>query len=98
MHKERFAGLVPMATNADVRHFAKQLRDMPIRAYSNIDDEIAGFGLFDRSAVETLRSMGGNVQTFSDARGAGHNCWDRVYSDGEVFAWMLAQRKRDWGR
>ena len=97
-YKERFAGLVPMATNADVRHFAPQLRDMPIRAYSNVDDEIAGFGLFDRSAVETLRSMGGSVQTFSDARGAGHNCWDRVFGDAEVFGWMLGQRKREWGR
>jgi predicted peptidase len=93
-HKDRFAALVPMATNADVRHFVPQLVDMPIRAYANVDDGIAGFGLFDRSAVEMIRNLGGTRQVFSDAHGAGHNCWDRVYGAGEVFGWMLGQRRR----
>jgi predicted peptidase len=93
-HTDRFAGLVPMATNADVRKFAPPLVDMPIRAYANMDDTFAGFGLFDRSAVETLRSMGGTRQEFNDAHGSGHNCWDRVYGAGQVFGWMLGQRRR----
>jgi predicted peptidase len=96
-HKGRFAGLVPMATNADVRKFAPGLVNMPIRAYCNVDDGIAGFGLYDRSVVETLRSLGGRGQEFIDARGSGHNCWDRVYSAGEVFGWMLG-RRRDRGQ
>jgi hypothetical protein len=28
----------------------------------------------------------------------GHNCWDRAYSDGEFWSWMMSQRKNiPWG-
>jgi len=92
-YKDRFAALVPMASSDDARRWAPQLVKMPIRAYCNQGDIFATLGANDRGMVEHIRSLGGKDQEFMETHDPGHNCWDGVYNSGELFSWMLQQRR-----
>jgi len=92
-YKDRFAALVPMGSNASASKWAQDLVDMPIHAYCNGGDMFGGFGGNDRGMVERIKSLGGKLQEFTQTNDPGHDCWDRVYSEGDLFAWLLQQRR-----
>lgn len=92
-NKERFAALVPMASNGGVDKFASELVNMPIHAYCNAGDMFGGMGLNDRAGVEKIKTMGGTKAEFTEMHDGGHNCWDGVYGSGELFGWLQQQRK-----
>lgn len=93
-YKDRFAALVPMASNANATKWASDLVNMPIRAYCNGGDMFGGFGGNDRGMVERIKTLGGKNQEYTQTNDAGHNCWEGVYGSGELFSWMLQQRRR----
>jgi len=93
-YKDRFAALVPMGSNASADKYAGDLVNMPIHAYCNGSDMFGGFGGNDRGMVERIKSMGGKYAEFTQTNDAGHDCWDGVYGSGDLFSWMLQQRRR----
>jgi len=92
-YKDRFAALIPMASNANADKFAGELVNMPIRAYCNASDMFGGFGGNDRGMVERIKSLGGTKAEFTQCNDGGHDCWDGVYGSGELFGWLLQQRR-----
>jgi len=92
-YKERFAALIPMASNASADKYAGDLINMPIHAYCNSSDMFGGFGGNDRGMVERIKSMGGKYAEFTMCSDGGHDCWDGVYGSGELFGWLLQQRR-----
>lgn len=45
-----------------------------------------------RRMFEALKKLGGNVK-YTELANANHNAWDPAYSDAELIAWMLAQKR-----
>jgi hypothetical protein len=39
-----------------------------------------------------IKEAGGRVK-LTEYDAFGHDCWDRAYDEGELFKWMLAQRR-----
>ncbi len=90
-YKDRFAALVPMGTSAGDGKDAQTLVDMPIWAFHNSGDMFAGVWN-DTSMVAKINSLGGHAKI--NTYGAlGHDVWETVYAKGELFDWLLAQRR-----
>lgn len=90
-YKERFAALVPMGTSSGDGKDAQKLVDMPIWAFHNSGDMFAGVWN-DTSMVNKINSLGGHAMI--NTYGAlGHDVWETVYAKGELFEWLLAQRR-----
>lgn len=93
-YKNVFAALVPMGSNGTADKWVPELVDMNIRAYCNGGDMFAGFGGNDRGMVEKVKTAGGRNAEFTLTDGPGHDCWEGVYSSGELFSWLEVQRRR----
>lgn len=93
-YKDRFAALVPMASNASADKYAGELVNMPIHAFCNGGDMFGAFGGNDRGMIERIKNLGGKSAQFTQTNDGGHNCWEGVYGSGELFGWLLQQRRR----
>lgn len=89
--KDRFAALVPMGSNASAEKYAADLKNMPIKSYHNGGDPFAAIWN-DESMCSKVNAAGGHAD-FYRTDGGGHDCWSAVYSDGELFTWLLQQRR-----
>ncbi|HUO11037.1 MAG TPA: prolyl oligopeptidase family serine peptidase [Phycisphaerae bacterium] len=90
-YKDRFAALVPMGSSSYDGKDAQNLVDMPIWAFHNDGDMFAGVWN-DTSMVDKVNSLGGHAKI--NTYGAlGHDVWETVYAKGELFDWLLQQRK-----
>jgi predicted peptidase len=92
-YKSVFAALVPMGTSESPSKFADQLLDMPVHAYCNGGDVFAGMGMNDKGTVDRIHMLGGTNAEFTQTDGPGHDCWEGVYSSGDLFSWLLTQRR-----
>ena len=90
-YKNRFAALAPMASTTNDPGEARNLADMPIRAYHNSGDLIAAT-YWDTVMVERIRSFGGKAEMFV-TEGYGSNCWDYAYGQSDLFQWLAQQRR-----
>jgi predicted peptidase len=91
-HLDVFAALVPMggyADEASVEPLAKSR--IPIWALHNSGDFIVPVGGTRKMNKEIL-AKGGNIK-YEEFDQGGHNCWDRAYDSGGLFAWLQNQRK-----
>jgi predicted peptidase len=86
--KDRFACLAPMGSNEDY-HDPSQLVGIPIHAIYNSGDMFA----HDEGMINRIKSAGGNAD-YEVYDAAGHDCWERAYSEGGLFAWMQTQHRR----
>ena len=90
-YKDRFAALVPMGSSSYDGKDAQKLVDMPIWAFHNSGDMFAGVWN-DTGMVDKVNSLGGHAKV--NTYGAlGHDVWETVYAKGELFQWLLVQRK-----
>jgi len=89
-HPDRFAALVPMCSGPDLDD-APRLTTIPIWAFHNSVDPFRSAGKV-KEMCEKIKSLGGNVK-HTQYGDIGHDCWTRAYGEGEVFTWMLAQRR-----
>lgn len=86
-----FASCVPVCGGIDYVDSIR-LRDVPIWAFHGDADPIIPVEESKR-LVELVKKVGGNAR-LTLYPGVGHNSWDRAYSDPELWAWMLAQKKK----
>jgi len=89
-HPEIFSCLVPMGGFAATDEVPK-LTKYPIWALHNDGDFIVGSGN-TKSMISKLQEAGAHPKATIYPTG-GHDCWDAAYSEGELFQWMLAQRR-----
>src|SRR5581483_4653723 len=89
-HPEIFSAVVPMAGFA-APDVVPQLTNMPIWAFHNDGDFITGSGN-TKTMVQQIEAAGGHPKVTIYAEG-GQDCWDQAYSEGELFQWMMAQRR-----
>ncbi len=90
-YKNRFAALVPMGSSSYDGKDAPKLVDMPIWAFHNTGDMFAGVWN-DTEMVDKVNSLGGHAKI--NTYGAlGHDVWETVYAKGDLFQWLLEQRK-----
>jgi len=86
----RFSALVPMAGYADLDHVS-MLTTIPIWCFHNNGDFLVNVSA-SRDMCDRIKAAGGNPR-YTEYSSIGHNCWDEAYDQGELFNWMLAQRR-----
>jgi predicted peptidase len=92
-YSRRFAALVPIASNHAEPDLVDQLLRIPIRAYcSESGDTFASVN--DRSMVSRISARGGQAEFIATPTN-GHNCWDYVYGDSDVFRWIDQQSRQN---
>lgn len=70
---------------------AKKVSSLPIWMVHGAKDDVV---LPDesRKMFDALKKLGANVQ-YTELPNANHNAWDPAYSNAELIAWMLAQKR-----
>ena len=92
-YRTEFAALVPMCAYAAKDDQIPELAKIPVWCFHNtLDPFVMAAG--DHSTCDAINKAGGNAKyTEYLGLGQGHDCWDRAYNEGELFTWMLAQRR-----
>jgi predicted peptidase len=88
-HPEIFSALVPMGGFSAVDEVPRLTR-YPIWVLHNKGDWVVSSSNSEEM-VEKLRAAGASPR-FSEYDESGHDCWDRAYNEGEMFAWLQSQR------
>jgi predicted peptidase len=47
----------------------------------------------DREMVAAIQAAGNRNIQYTEYAGVGHNVWDMTYSNPDVIAWLLAQKR-----
>jgi predicted peptidase len=91
-----FAAMIPICggtlPNIGFPERIKVLKDMPIWVFHGGQDDVVPLKN-SQELVDVLTQHGGNVR-FTVYPDAGHDSWTRTYANPEVFAWLLAQKRR----
>lgn len=81
-----------LAAGADPHtEIGKRVASIPIWMVHGAKDDVV---LPDesRKMFDALKKLGANVQ-YTELPNANHNAWDTAYSNGDLIAWMLAQKR-----
>jgi predicted peptidase len=89
-HKQEFAALVPMCAYS-AYDFVPQLTNMPVWCFHNGGDPFVGSG-GSKEMCDRINAAGGHAK-YTQYSAFGHDCWNRAYNEGELFAWMLQQKR-----
>jgi predicted peptidase len=93
-YPERFSALVPMASYTDFAEVSR-LTSIPIWCFHNTGDfMVKASGT--REMCRRIKEAGGQIR-LTEYDAFGHDCWDRAYDEGDLFKWMLAQRRAGSG-
>ena len=71
---------------------AEAIGPTPVWSFHGSDD--AEIPVTQSRSMTAALLAHGNAARYTEFKGAGHDIWERVYSDPNVVHWMLAQRKR----
>jgi predicted peptidase len=85
-----FAAMVPIC-GGGMYWNASRLKNVPIWAFNGADDTIV-YPEESAKMVEAVNSCGGNAM-LTLYEGVAHPVWLDVYSNPEVYEWLLAQKK-----
>ena len=58
-------------------------------AFHGTDDPIVFFEESEKM-VNVVNRVGGNAK-LTEYKGVGHNCWEKTYSNPEIYKWLLAE-------
>jgi predicted peptidase len=89
-YPDRFSALVPMCAYS-AYDWVPQVAKLPIWCFHNSGDVLVGSGGTEEMC-KRIKDAGGNPK-FTKSGGMSHNCWDDAYAGGEVFQWMMSQRR-----
>jgi len=68
---------------------AEEIGPAPVWAFHGSNDSVIPV-----SESRSMTAALGKTARYTELKGAGHDIWERVYTDPNVVRWMLAQRKR----
>ncbi|HSI33433.1 MAG: hypothetical protein ACAI43_11485 [Phycisphaerae bacterium] len=89
-YPDRFSALVPMCGYSAYDSVAGCAR-IPTWIFHNSGDFLVSAGNSDEM-YNRVKQAGGNIK-FTRIDAGGHNCWDEAYGQGDVFKWMVSQRR-----
>ncbi len=89
-HPERFAAIAPVSGIGDPKR-AQRLAGLPVWAFHGEYDPFVPLEK-DREMIDALKRFGGEVR-FTVYADAGHDIWDRVYDNAELYAWFLRHKR-----
>lgn len=95
-HEGKFAALVPVCGGSPLRSadrysaIASKVKRTPTWVFHGSDDRIVPVSE-SRRMVEALKAAGGTIR-YTEYEGAGHNVWNRAYTESDFLPWLLAQR------
>ncbi len=87
---ELFAAAIPICGGADPV-IAEKIKHVPIWCFHGSDDKAVKVE-FSRAMIEALKDSGGDPR-YTEYPGVGHDSWTATYANGEVHAWLFAQRR-----
>lgn len=93
-HPQQWSALVPMGSYPSYDDVPR-LTGIPIWALHNSGDPIVPCG-GTRQMYQRIRQAGGNIR-YTEFEAFGHNCWDKAYDQGELFAWLQRQTRATKG-
>lgn len=93
-----FAAAIPICGGGDIRR-VQPIRKLPVWVFHGSGDKNVSVDC-SRRMVDALRQAGNDHVRYTEYEKATHMIWDRVYSDQEVIAWLLAQTRvmKPWWR
>ena len=62
---------------------------IPVWAFHGTDDRTVFFEE-SQKMVNAVNHSGGNAK-LTEYKGIGHNCWEKTYSNPEIYKWLLAE-------
>ena len=89
-YPHRWAALVPICGWSDPT-VASRIAHIPVWIYQGARDDDPGLVENVREMTRALRRTGGTPR-YTELPDDGHFIWPRVFSDPELFDWLLAQR------
>ena len=89
-HIDTFAALMTICGGGRISD-AETLATVPIRVFHGGSDSVVPPAK-SREMVDAVRAAGGDIE-YTEYPGVDHNSWDATYSDPDVIAWLLSQRK-----
>lgn len=91
-HPDRWCAIVPVAGGGD-ETAATKIKSLPCWCFHGDADEVIRVNE-SRSMIRAIKEAGGRPQ-FTELRRMGHTpeCWARVYSNPDLYEWLLLQRK-----
>lgn len=92
-YPEVFAGAVPICGGGDL-HQVKRLKELPVWIFHGDKDTNVSVEC-SRRMVEAMRAAGCRKLFYTEYPGVKHNSWDRAYSDQQMIAWLLEQRRAE---
>ena len=66
------------------------LKNTPLWMAQNSGDTLVN-PEYSRTVYSTLKDMGVEHVKYTEYKALGHNCWDRFYSEEEVWEWLFSQ-------
>lgn len=89
-HSDYFAAIVPIC-GAGMYCFASKLTEIGVWAFhGECDDAI--FASESINMVNAIKSAGGSDVRLTIFEGKGHGIWNEVYSNPEVYSWLLQHK------
>ena len=89
-HPERFAAVAPVSGFGDSDR-ACRLKNLPLRAYHGGKDATV-LPADDQAEVEAINACGGRAKMNLYPE-AGHDVWNLVYADQDLYNWFLRQTR-----
>ena len=71
---------------------ASRLKDIPLQIFHGAKD-ITVFPCESEHMAEQINACDGNA-TITIYPECDHNCWDKTYTNKEIFDWLLSQRRK----
>jgi predicted peptidase len=90
-HPERFAAIIPICGCGSPAS-ASRLTSLPIWVFHGGADPVVPVQC-SRQMVAALKAAGNPNVQYTEYAGVGHNAWDQTYSNPQVIAWLLAQKR-----
>jgi predicted peptidase len=94
-YSQYFAALAPMGSNEACTDAAaaKVLATMNVWCIENFADPFGGFGANGRT-ISAVEAQGGHPKHTVYPSFMNHNCWEKAYGEGELFAWLRTTSRR----
>ena len=87
-----FAAAVPICGGGDL-HEVKKLEKMPVWVFHGDKDKNVSVECA-RRMVKAMRDAGCRELFYTEYPGVKHNSWNRAYSDQQMIAWLLEQKRQ----
>jgi predicted peptidase len=95
-YPRRFAAIVPICGGGCLQQLlVPRIRHLPVWCFHGAKDSVVPLSE-SQILVDQLKECGGDVR-FTLYPDAGHDAWTQTYDDPEVYAWLLAHRRRPAG-